>query len=63
MMKRVEKRAAGGGIGGYLINSEAFGFSRCEHFTVLDKQKNYDDIKFIITCLKNHFVFFNLQDS
>jgi len=61
-MKRIEKRAAGG-IGGVVINSEAFGSTRCENFTVLEKQKTYDDIKFIITCLKGHFVFFNLQDT
>ena len=38
-------------------------FSIEENFKELPKKKSYNDIKFIIHCLKNHFVFYNLKDD
>ena len=34
-----------------------------ENFKEIFKKKTYNDIKFIIQCLKNHFVFYNLKDN
>ncbi|EAR92057.2 CGMP-dependent kinase 9-1 (macronuclear) [Tetrahymena thermophila SB210] len=54
--RRGNKRAA-------IKNEFSMEIEICENFKRVEKKKNYQDIKFIITCLRNHFVFYNLQDS
>ncbi|KAL4507522.1 hypothetical protein ABPG73_012210 [Tetrahymena malaccensis] len=54
--RRGNKRAA-------IKNEFSMEIEICENFKRVEKKKNYQDIKFIITCLRNHFVFYNLQDN
>ncbi|KAL4509200.1 hypothetical protein ABPG72_018131 [Tetrahymena utriculariae] len=54
--RRINKRAA-------IKNEFSMEIEICENFKRVEKKKNYQDIKFIITCLRNHFVFYNLQDN
>ena len=34
-----------------------------ENVRKLDKKKDLNDTTFILTCLKNHFVFYNLSEA
>ncbi|KAL4510050.1 hypothetical protein ABPG72_010243 [Tetrahymena utriculariae] len=59
--KRTDKRVVIGSIPKNNIDLRIL--EKPEKYTLVQKKKTYQDIKFIITCLKNHFVFYNLQDS
>lgn len=34
-----------------------------ENIRIVDKKKSANDIQFILTCLKNHFIFYNLSEA